>query len=293
MKPSTAAPTAPPAPCPPDGLRIDVSRRLPHFTLQAAFDCPAGTLTAVVGPSGSGKTTLVRLLAGLDRPDTGYVLMGETVWNDPAARIHVPPQKRGLGYVFQEYSLLPHLSVWKNVLFGNTDPELAASLLARLGIDHLREAKPAAVSGGERQRVALAQALARRPRALLLDEPFSSLDPLTRHGLHQVLADLKTDLHIPMILVTHDIAEAFKLGDRVHPIRNGRPDLDWLDAAARVSGFTPPEIGPCGRRRGTGRCGATSEAGTGAPPGTDSGEDMATDTGRATPTRRLPMADAP
>ncbi len=242
------------APCAeaPGGLEIDVVRRLPHFTLHAALRCPAGSLTAVVGPSGSGKTTLVRILAGLDRPDAGRVLLDGTPWNDAGAGLCVPPQRRGLGYVFQEYSLLPHLSVWHNAVFRHSNHDLAEALLERLGIAHLKSARPAQISGGERQRAALVQALARRPRALLLDEPFSSLDPLTRHGLHEVLLGLKAELGIPMILVTHDIAEALRLGDRVHPLHQGRHAPEWLQAAAAVSGIALPPLGPCGRRRGTG-----------------------------------------
>lgn len=234
------------------GLEVDVVRALDHFVLRASLHCPAGGLTAVVGPSGSGKTTLVRILAGLDKPDAGRVLLGGEPWCDREAGVFVPPQKRGLGYVFQEYSLLPHLSVWGNAMFGHANADLAEELLARLGIAHLRDVRPARISGGERQRAALVQALARRPRALLLDEPFSSLDPLTRHGLHEVLAGLRLELGIPMILVTHDIAEALKLGDRVHPLHQGRHAPEWLEAAAAVSGIDLPPLGPCGRPRGTG-----------------------------------------
>lgn len=250
-----------------DGLVVDVTRRLDHFTLHAALTCPAGSLTAVVGPSGSGKTTLVRILAGLDRPDAGRVLLDGEPWFDKDAGVFVPPQRRGLGYVFQEYSLLPHLSVWKNAVFGHADAELAEELLSRLGIAHLRDVRPARISGGERQRAALVQALARRPRALLLDEPFSSLDPLTRHGLHEVLAGLRAELGIPMILVTHDIAEALRLGDRVHPLHQGRHAPRWLEEAAAVSGIALPPLGPCGRPRGTGPGAARSAPSHGNAPG--------------------------
>ena len=213
------------------GLELSLEKRLGSFTLQVEHTFPAGAVTALVGPSGSGKTTLIRCIAGLERPDAGSVRCNGEVWSDASRACFVPPQKRRLGYVFQEYSLFPHLTLRKNVHFAAPDPAFADALIKRFGIWERRKAKPAHLSGGERQRTALAQALATEPRALLLDEPFSALDAVTRQSLHEELLRLREDFSIPIVLVTHDLEEALILGDHVVSIREGRLDAGWLDRA--------------------------------------------------------------
>ena len=218
-------------------LEATIAKNLRHFTLEMSVTCPAGEILAVVGPSGSGKTSLVRCLAGLEKIDVGRISVAGRAWADTTRGIFLPPRSRRLGYVFQEYTLLPHLSVEKNVRFAAVEPERVGELLALLDIGHLAAHKPNAISGGERQRAALAQALARKPGLLLLDEPFSSLDYLIRRKLQRRMIELKKRLDIPIVLVTHDIEEACLLGDRVVAINTGRRDDDWLREARRELGI--------------------------------------------------------
>lgn len=222
------------------GLELTLEKRLESFSFEVRHTFRPGTITAVVGPSGAGKTTLVRLIAGLERPDAGVVRCAGELWSDAKNGHFLSPQKRKLGYVFQEYSLFPHLSLRRNVHFAATDKELADSLIQRFGLWERRKAKPAKLSGGERQRTALAQALATSPRALLLDEPFSALDAVTRNSLHEELMRLRQDFAIPIILVTHDLEEALALGDEVVSIKQGRLDPNWLETAlaARIERMT-------------------------------------------------------
>lgn len=203
------------------GLEMSVDQSEP-MPLHGALRCAAGELTALVGPSGAGKSSMLRVMAGLMRPQQGHVRIGEEVWLDAARGIFLPPQLRHVGLVFQHYALMPHLSALDNVglpLFGLPKADRrreAARWLERVHLSgDLINRRPAALSGGERQRVAVARALARQPRLILLDEPFSAVDQMTRRGLYAVIADLRSDLSIPIVLVTHDLAEASLLADRL------------------------------------------------------------------------------
>jgi len=209
-------------------LEVKIFKRLSGFDIDISFSCPNGSLLALIGPSGAGKTTIVRSIAGLERPDSGFIACNGVVWSDTGKGIWLPPQKRKLGYVFQEYSLFPHLSVEKNVAFAADDKGEVEELMEMRRIGHLRWRKPHQISGGERQRVALAQALARKPRVLLLDEPFSALDVATRQRLREELKSLKSRLSVPVIMVTHDINEARFLADEMLPIEQGKRAPDWL-----------------------------------------------------------------
>ena len=160
-----------------DTLTLDLTSRLRLFDLALSLEVGAGETVALVGPSGAGKSTVLRAVAGLARV-TGTVRLGGERWLDSAAGIDLPPERRSVGLVFQEYALFPHMSVADNVEFGGR--ERTAELLERLNIGHLVGERPAELSGGERQRVALARALARAPRVMLLDEPLSALDSRTR-----------------------------------------------------------------------------------------------------------------
>lgn len=210
-------------------LRMTIRKRLPHFTLDVSLECPAGELAAIVGPSGAGKTTLIRIAAGLERPDEGRVTLGDTVFVDTRAGIFVPPQRRGLSLVFQDYTLFPHLTIAGNVGFAARDSSRVPELLELFGIARLADKRPCQVSGGERQRAAFCQALARDPGLLLLDEPFSALDAGTRRALRDTLGELKETLAIPILHVTHNLHEARLLGDAILPLAEGHLAPQWLD----------------------------------------------------------------
>jgi molybdate transport system ATP-binding protein len=209
-------------------LRVEARTRLGDPELDLAVEVAAGECLALAGPSGAGKTSALRVAAGLLRPARGLVRCGDEVWLDTEAGLDVPPERRGCGYVFQEYALFPHLSAWRNVAYSLTSlprverRERAVALLARFGLGARVEAKPATLSGGERQRVAVARALAREPRALLLDEPLAALDARTRAAAARELAAVLARVDVPALLVTHDFSEAAQLGDRVGVIDGGR-----------------------------------------------------------------------
>ncbi len=182
-------------------------------------------VTVLFGPSGSGKTTLLRCLAGLERPDEGKITFGGEVWFDSSAGISTSPQRRRIGFLFQEYALFPHLSVRENVAFGLDHAGAGARVEGLLRVMELEGAagrRPAELSGGERQRVALARALAVRPRLLLLDEPLSALDAPNRDRLRSELRRRLAGSGVPAIVVTHDRLEALALGDRIAVMSEGR-----------------------------------------------------------------------
>ena len=209
-------------------ISASFKRRLKYYDLDLSFTCATNKMMVMIGPSGGGKTTIIRMLAGLETPDEGQVIFGEEVWFDSTRRINVTPQKRRLGYVFQDYNLFPHLNLLDNAAFAAVDKKEVDELFELLKISHLRKRKPHMVSGGERQRCAICQALARHPRLLLLDEPFSALDVVTRRGLREELKSLTGRLSCPIIYVTHDIHEALFLADEILPVVDGKIDRGWM-----------------------------------------------------------------
>lgn len=205
------------------GLALEVSvEQTAPMPLSGALRCEAGELTALVGPSGAGKTSMLRVMAGLMHPRQGRVSVGAEVWLDTERGLFLPPQQRRVGLVFQHYALMPHLSALENValplshLPRRQRLDAAASWLdkVQLGGDLLQR-RPAGLSGGQQQRVAVARALAREPKLLLLDEPFSAVDQMNRRALYQLLAELRQTLTVPIVLVTHDLNEARLLADRL------------------------------------------------------------------------------
>lgn len=206
-----------------DALHLKLAQREP-IPLDAAFDCEAGQLLALVGPSGSGKTTLLRTIAGLAKTTGGIVTCGQEVWFDADKNIFVPPQARRVGLVFQEYALFPHMTALGNVTtaLSDRDQSRAHRLLEQVNLAGLEDRKPHQLSGGQRQRVALARALARNPRVLLLDEPFSAVDQVTRRKLQEELLGMLRSLNLPVVLVTHDLSEARALADKMVVLHRGR-----------------------------------------------------------------------
>jgi molybdate transport system ATP-binding protein len=214
-------------------LEVKIRKKLPEFTIDVSFCCQAGEMQIITGPSGSGKTTIMRILAGLERSDRGLIRFNGTVWEDTDNRIFLKPQKRELSYVFQEYSLFPHLTVAQNIGFAAKDQHKVDWYMQFMGIRHLAHRFPKQLSGGERQRCALAQALAKEPQALLLDEPFSALDYITREKLRSSLNEIKKPLQIPIIHITHDLLEGLQSADSVLPLEQGKVAYDWLPPALR------------------------------------------------------------
>jgi molybdate transport system ATP-binding protein len=208
--------------------------------LDVSFSVAAGELVALVGHSGSGKTTILRTIAGLWQPDQAKVTVAGETWLDTASGVALPAHRRRVGVVFQAYALFPHMTAAENVMaaMDRPDPTEAGRLLDLLNLDGLAGRKPAQLSGGQQQRVALARALARKPAALLLDEPFSAVDRATRERLHAEILALRTHLNMPVVLVTHDMNEAQLLADRMvviekgHAVRQGSTASVMADPAA-------------------------------------------------------------
>jgi sulfate transport system ATP-binding protein len=203
-----------------------ITKRFGEFTAldDVSLEIPDGALTALLGPSGSGKSTLLRVIAGLEAPDAGRV---EIAGTDATG---VPPQRRGIGFVFQHYAAFKHMTVRDNVAFGlkirkRSKQEIAAKvgeLLGIVGLDGYAERYPSQLSGGQRQRMALARALAVEPRVLLLDEPFGALDAKVRGELRAWLRRLHDEVHVTTVLVTHDQEEAMEIADHIAVMDHGR-----------------------------------------------------------------------
>ena len=197
------------------------------FDLDLEIAAAPGTPLALVGRSGSGKTSMLRAIAGLLSPREGRVESGDSVWFDAERGVDLAPERRGCGFLFQDYALFPRMSAWRNVAYGMSGPRrerrgAALEMLERFGVAALAEARPRTMSGGERQRVALARALAARPPVLLLDEPLSALDSTTRREAIAELRAVFAETATPVVLVTHSFEEAAVLAGELVVIDAGR-----------------------------------------------------------------------
>ena len=183
--------------------------------------------TVIFGPSGAGKSTILRIMAGLDRPDKGLIKFGEETWEDTENQIFIPPQKRPVGLLFQDFALFPHMTVENNIIYNLSLPKeekqkRLRELISLFNLQGLEKRKPSSLSGGEKQKVAIARTVIRMPELLLLDEPLSSLDLPTREKLQKELKKILKKLRIPTIFVTHDRTEAIIMGDRIAVINDGK-----------------------------------------------------------------------
>lgn len=227
-------------------LAVDISHRFGDFVLEAKFASDRG-VTALFGRSGSGKTSVVRILAGLTKPDRGRITLGSEVLTDTQAGILVPKHRRRFGYVFQEARLFPHLTVQQNLAYGRWFAPAAdrstsfAHIVDLLGIASLLDRRPSRLSGGERQRVAIGRALLSSPRLLLMDEPLAALDDPRKAEILPYLERLRDEMDVPIIYVSHSVAEVARLANRVVFMNDGKveaigPAIDVLSRPALLHG---------------------------------------------------------
>ena|SRR5699024_862226 len=203
-------------------LAVNIKKQLTHFLLDVEFNVNK-EITVLYGPSGSGKTTILHMIAGLIKPEAGMIkLRNQTLYEN--GRKNVPVHRRKVGYVFQQYALFPHMTVWDNIQYGMKNETLAKTLLKDMQIEHLIEQYPHEISGGEKQRTALIRALSTEPDVLLLDEPFSALDNETKAISYEQLLALQKGWHIPIVLVTHNQEEVERLAHQVVYLREGKID---------------------------------------------------------------------
>lgn len=224
-------------------LRVDVFKKLGDFTVEVKFTSE-GRVTGLFGSSGAGKTSLVNMIAGLLKPDRGFIAVGNDVLDDTLAGIHVPPHRRRIGYVFQDARLFPHLSVSQNLNYGRRMNGVAYDrahqdrVVDLLDIGQLLTRRTGQLSGGERQRVALGRALLMQPRLLLLDEPLGSLDSARKAEILPYLIRLRDESGVPMVYVSHDPNELHRLAAQVVVIRRGHVAA-FGDADSVLADITP------------------------------------------------------
>ena len=234
-------------------ISVSVRHRQGDFRIDAAFTADAG-VTALFGPSGSGKTSLVQMVAGLTRPDDALITFDGAAWNDTHRRIFVPPHRRRIGYVFQEGRLFPHMTTRQNLLYGRFFAPKASGGISEdevvelLGIARLLGQRPATLSGGEKQRVAIGRALLSAPRLILMDEPLSALDRARRQEILPYIERIRDVVKIPVIYVSHAIDEVARLANRVVLLEEGRvlaqgtPASIFPEAASLPDAMAPQSI---------------------------------------------------
>lgn len=200
-------------------LKCNIEKKLNHFILNVDFTVE-NEILCIMGESGSGKTSILNSIAGLLTPDKGEIILDDNIlFSD---KINLKPQERNIGYVFQDYALFPNMSVKDNIFFMNPDKNYTNLLIEKLGIEYLLGNFPNTLSGGEKQKVSIVRALANKPRLLLMDEPFSSIDEKFKNKFYEELIEIKKSLDIPIIMVTHNRVEAEILSDRLIFIDKGK-----------------------------------------------------------------------
>jgi len=226
-------------------LSVDIGHGFGGFSLEAAFEAPEG-VTALFGRSGAGKTTLVNAVAGLLRPECGRIVLGERVLFDSAAGVCLRPHERRIGYVFQEGRLFPHMSVARNLSYParvsgrKVDPAETARVVEMLGIGPLMERRPGALSGGEKQRVALGRALLSAPEMLLMDEPLAALDAERKGEILPYIERLRDEMRLPILYVSHALDEVARLATTVVLLADGRV----VKAGSAEALFADPDLAP-------------------------------------------------
>ncbi len=225
-------------------LQVSISKKLTtgnsnEFTLNVKFKC-LNKMIVLFGPSGAGKTLTLDCIAGLEKPDAGYISVNNTLYFDSEKSINISPQKRKVGYLFQNYALFPHLTVEKNIIFGMRSGKKIKELERMLDIFEIHGIEkryPSQLSGGQCQRVALARALITQPQILLLDEPFSSIDHITRVRLRRDLKKIREMIKIPIVLITHNPVEAYTMADTLVVYRHG--GIEQIGSPKEI--FTKPK----------------------------------------------------
>ncbi|MEZ0344173.1 MAG: ABC transporter ATP-binding protein [Caldimicrobium sp.] len=209
-------------------IRLKIKKRLfgpqGEFLLDVEFETKQAEFLVIFGPSGSGKTTLLRIIAGLEKPDEGFIEVDGKIWYDSKKKINLPPQKRDVGFVFQDYALFPNMNVFENIAYGmkKKDKHKVIELLRLAKMEALKDRRPDTLSGGQKQRVALLRAIAREPKLLLLDEPLSSLDRDIATFLREEIKAFQRRYQIPTLMVSHNIEDAIRLADKILKIENGK-----------------------------------------------------------------------
>ena len=200
-------------------LTVHIKKQLSHFTLNVQFTVKE-EIAVLFGPSGSGKTTILNCIAGLTKMNDGCIKLYDRLLNQNG-KILIPVQERKIGYLFQDYALFPHKTVWENIAYGMKQEKFTRKLVDELHITHLLDQYPHEISGGEKQRTALIRALATEPEILLLDEPFSALDEKTKQISYKQLLSIQKQWNIPIILVTHNSDEVKMLANKIFYLQNG------------------------------------------------------------------------
>lgn len=227
-------------------IKIQLKRKLKDalgdMHLAVDLQIESGSIVALFGPSGSGKTSILRMISGLDIPEQGRIEMNNTVWFDSDDHTQLRPQDRSVGFLFQEYTLFPHLTVYQNLTYAlkkGQSNQVIEEIIQVTELGQLIDRKPETLSGGQKQRVALARALVQKPRLLLLDEPLSALDMKTRRKLQQLILDIHKKFELTIILVSHDISEVIRLSEKVHVLDRGK----IVDVGSPIDLFAQPTSG--------------------------------------------------